>query len=99
MIKYYDMYFDWDGGKAKSNEQKHGVTFLEAMTVFRDGDAILIDDEIHSEDEERFILLGMSKDANLLMVCHCYRGCDGIIRLISARNANKQEAKMYGGMR
>jgi len=79
------------------NEQKHGVTFLEAMTVFKDDDAVIMDDEEHSNDEERFIMLGMSEETNLLMVCHCYRENDEIIRLISARRANKHESEKYAG--
>ena len=97
MIEYLDILFDWDENKAKINEQKHGVTFLEAMTIFKDDNAVIMDDEEHSEDEERFILLGISKQSNLLMVCHCYRENDDIIRLISARKANKQESKKYVG--
>ena len=90
-----DMVFDWDENKAISNERKHGISFLEAMTVFRDIFGVIIDDEKHSEHEERFLLLGMSEQSNLLMVCHCYRGNDNIIRLISAREANRHEAKKY----
>jgi uncharacterized DUF497 family protein len=97
MIKYYDMFFDWDQNKAKSNVRKHGITFLEAMTAFRDINALVLDDGQHSVDEERFILLGMSKETNLLLVCHCYRGDDDVVRLISARKANSHEAKEYGG--
>jgi uncharacterized DUF497 family protein len=97
MIEYLDMYFDWEETKAKINEQKHGVTFMEAMTVFNDITAVLMDDEKHSEDEERFIMLGMSSKTNLLMVCHCYKGNDDVIRLISARKANKHESQKYGG--
>ena len=92
-----DLLFDWDENKAKINERKHGVTFFEAMTVFKDDNAVIMDDEEHSENEERFILLGISKQSNLLMVCHCYRENDDIIRLISAREANRQESKKYMG--
>jgi len=99
MIEYMDILFDWDENKAKINEQKHGVTFLEAMTVFKDTNAVMLEDDEHSEEEERFMLLGMSKETNLLMVCHCYRENDEIIRIISAREANKQEAKKYVGGR
>ena len=97
MVGYNDMLFDWDEKKAKSNEKKHGITFLEAITAFGDGNAVIISDETHSGDEDRFILLGMSKETNLLMVCHCYRDEDDIVRLISARKANRHESKDYGG--
>ena len=97
MVEFMDMLFDWDENKAKINENKHGVSFLEAMTAFNDVNAIIMDDEEHSDDEERFILLGISSVANLLVVCHCYRNEDGIIRLISARKANRLEARKYGG--
>ena len=97
LFKYMDMLFDWDEDKARVNENKHEISFLEAMSAFNDVNALIIDDEEHSIDEERFILLGMSNIANLLMVCHCYRDEDDIIRLISARKANRQEAIKYGG--
>ena len=97
MIEYMDILFDWDENKAKINEKKHGITFLEAMTVFKDTCAVMLDDDEHSEEEERFVLLGVSKEKNLLMVCHCYRENDEIIRLISARKANTQESKIYVG--
>ncbi|MCL2189349.1 MAG: BrnT family toxin [Defluviitaleaceae bacterium] len=95
MVQYLDMYFDWDLEKAAINEVKHGVSFLQAMTAFDDDHALYINDGAHSEDEERLVLLGMSNEANLLMVCHCYRGNDDVIRLISARTANNREEKMY----
>jgi len=68
-----------------------------SSTLFKDDHAVILDDEEHSEDEERFMLLGVSKEKNLLIVCHCYRENDEIIRLISARKANKQESKIYVG--
>ena len=97
LVEFMDMLFDWDENKARINENKHGISFLEAMTAFNDPNAIIIDDDEHSDDEERFILLGMSSEVNLLMVCHCYRDEDDIIRLISARKANKRENRKYGG--
>ena len=66
--------FAWDEKKNEINRQKHGISFEEAQTVFYDESALLIDDPDHSEKEERFILLGSSQRANLLVVCHCYRG-------------------------
>jgi len=97
LVEFMDMLFDWDENKAKINENKHGISFLEAMTTFNDPNAIIIDDDEHSDDEERFILLGMSSVANLLMVCHCYRDENDIIRLISARKANRLENRKFGG--
>ena len=89
--------FEWDDTKAQINVRKHGVTFEEAATVFDDADAILFDDPDHSQDEDRFILLGMSLMANVLIVCHCYRNEDQSIRIISARKATKKEAEEYAG--
>ena len=91
------MNFDWDKDKAKSNESKHGITFYEAMTVFDDDKAVFMSDKEHSEYEERFTVLGLSENSNLLMVCHCYRDRDSVIRIISARRATKPEQKLYGG--
>ena len=91
-----DMIFNWNETKAETNEAKHGVSFEEAATAFRDENAQLYDDEEHSENEERFILLGYSKISRLLIVCHCYRGNDdSVIRIISARKAEKPERKKY----
>ena len=89
------MRFEWDDRKALANRRKHGVTFDEARTVFLDEDALLIADEDHSEEEDRFILLGMSAHLRTLIVCHCYREGDEIIRIISARKANKTERRQY----
>lgn len=87
--------FEWDRRKAAINEQKHGVSFEEAKSVFLDERARLIDDPDHSESEERFILLGLSSSLRLLLVCHCYRSEDNIIRIISARKATAHESKAY----
>jgi uncharacterized DUF497 family protein len=89
------LHFEWDEAKAKVNIAKHGVSFDEAKTVFYDDRARLIADPDHSEGEERFILLGCSSGLRLLIVCHCYRTKDGVIRLISARRATKREAVFY----
>ncbi|MCL2663153.1 MAG: BrnT family toxin [Oscillospiraceae bacterium] len=94
---FLDMLFDWDEDKARVNEHKHGISFTEAMTAFGDANAVLLDDKAHSDEEDRFILLGMSKETSLLVVCHCYRDEYDAIRLISARKANKSEEKIYGG--
>jgi uncharacterized protein len=90
-----ELSFDWDDQKAKVNEQKHGVSFEEAQTVFYDENARLRYDSDRSLDEERYILLGISSLLRLLVVCHVYREGQGIIRIISARKATKQEVKQY----
>ncbi len=87
--------FEWDSRKATTNEKKHGVSFEEARSVFYDERARLIDDPDHSEDEARFILLGLSSALRLLVVCHCYRSDDNVIRIISARKATAGESKSY----
>lgn len=89
------MKFAWDKSKAALNKQKHGVSFEEAQTVFEDCEALRIFDPDHSEDEDRFLLLGMSSVLRLLVVCHCYRENDELIRIISARKATKKEASTY----
>ena len=87
------MEFTWDESKAALNIQKHKVSFEEAKTVFDDVEALFMSDPDHSETEERFILLGMSLSLRLLIVCHCYRDNDNIIRIISARKATKKRGK------
>jgi uncharacterized DUF497 family protein len=90
-----DIRFAWDPKKAQANARKHGVNFEEARTVFYDPRAIHYYDPDHSEDEDRFILLGLSAQLNVLIVCHCYREKDFIIRIISARRADKNEKENY----
>jgi uncharacterized DUF497 family protein len=87
----------WDENKNRENIRKHNVSFEEAETVFYDPNGKLINDPDHSNDEERFIILGLSKMLHLLVVCHCYRENDETIRIITARKATKKEAKYYGG--
>ena len=87
--------FEWDPQKDLINRKKHGVSFEEAATVFEDGNALVISDPEHSEDEERFVILGFSLQANLLVVCHCYRASESVIRIISARKATKNESRQY----
>ena len=87
--------FEWDEAKAAANAKKHGVTFEEARSVFFDDRARLIDDPDHSEDEERFILLGLSSTLRLLVVCHCYRSKGNLVRIISARKATARESRSY----
>jgi len=91
--------FEWDEEKDSSNQAKHGVSFEEAKTVFFDDYARLIPDPDHSDQEERFILLGFSSIIRLLVVCHCYRKNDDVVRIISARKATKTEKKQYEGFR
>lgn len=88
--------FEWDSTKATANARKHGVSFEEAQSVFYDEFAVQFFDEDHSGDEERFLLLGMSTGARLLLVCHCERDAGNIIRIISARKATKREGTFYG---
>ena len=87
--------FDWDDGKDISNQKKHGISFEEAETVFLDENALLIHDPDHSCEEERFVLLGLSAKLRMLVVNHCYRKNDEVIRLISARKATRMERKQY----
>jgi len=89
--------FSWDHRKAETNKQKHGVSFEEAQSVFYDGNARIIHDLDHSEDEDRFILLGISLKLRMLVVSHCYRAQDSVIRIISARRATERERGKYGG--
>jgi uncharacterized DUF497 family protein len=87
--------FIWDEDKNKSNQKKHGISFKEAQTVFYDENARLISDSEHSQDEDRFILLGLSYTLRILVVVHSYLEDDEIIRIISARKATKNETKYY----
>ncbi len=92
-----ELRFEWDENKNITNRKKHRISFEEAQTVFYDDNALLIDDPDHSEEEERFILLGFSHRANMLVVCHCYRQSESVIRIISARKATRSEEKAYHG--
>ena len=87
--------FEWDEKKNKTNIEKHGISFEEASSVFQDEESLIISDENHSQEEDRFILIGFSFKANLLVVCHCCREKDSIIRIISARKADRNERKQY----
>jgi uncharacterized DUF497 family protein len=93
-----ELYFEWDPAKNASNQKKHGISFDEAKTVFSDDFARLIADPDHSQEEERFILMGSSIESNLLIVCHCIRDEDSV-RIISARKADKKERKTYENFR
>lgn len=89
------MDFEWDARKAKTNLKKHGVPFEEARTVFYDEYAIEFLDPDHSESEDRFILLGMSMKLRVLVVCHCLRKDERVIRIVSARKADQREEVEY----
>jgi uncharacterized DUF497 family protein len=90
-----DLVFRWDPRKDAHNQEKHGISFHEAKSVFYDDNARLIDDPDHSEEEDRFILLGLSSSLRVLVVCHCYRENESVIRIISARRASKTESRKY----
>ena len=89
------LHFEWDARKATANLRKHGVSFAEAQSVFLDEEALLMPDPDHSEDEERFVLLGLSASLRVLVVSHCYREGDDVIRIISARKADRGERAEY----
>ena len=88
-----DISFSWDAKKNRANERKHSVSFEEALTVFYDEEALLIADDEHSIEEDRFVMIGMSNLFRILVDCHCYRQKDEEIRIISARKANREESK------
>lgn len=87
--------FEWDEQKSAINKIKHGISFEEACSVFQDPHALIIPDPDHSNDEERFVILGLSEKLNVLVVCHCYRNDEQTIRIISARKATKTERRYY----
>ena len=89
--------FEWDRRKDSANRKKHGVSFTEAKTAFYDENARVIADPDHSDEEYRFILLGLSSQLRLLVVCHCYREDEDTIRIISARKATRSEQRAYEG--
>lgn len=90
-----DLVFEWDEGKSRANRKKHGVSFEEARSAFLDEDARVIPDPEHSEEEDRFVLLGLSASLRILVVCHCYREDQSVIRIISARKADREEQRQY----
>ena len=90
-----ELRFEWDAAKDRANQKKHGVSFEEAQSVFLDDNARLIDDPDHSVDEERFILIGISSRPRTLVVCHCLRQRGNVIRIISARKADRSERSIY----
>jgi len=87
--------FIWDEEKRKKNNVKHDIDFTEAASVFDDTAAVVLYDEAHSINEDRYIIIGHSKKLNMLMVCHCYRNGEEIVRIISARSATSKERTMY----
>ena len=90
-----DVSFSWDENKAAQNARKHKVSFEEAMSVFLDENAVEFFDPDHSEDEDRFLMLGMSWRLRLLAVHYTLRKRGRQIRIISARRATKNEARAY----
>lgn len=97
-ISIGELEFVWDENKNLLNIEKHGITFLQAATAFNDPFGRIDYDEDHSDHEQRFILIGNNIEGKLLMVCHCIRE-GGVIRLISARKANKSEIREYHNQR
>jgi len=91
--------FEWDERKDRENKRKHGVSFEEAQSVFLDEHALRFYDPDHSADEDRFLMLGMSYQLRVLVVCHCFRADDDVIRIISARKANRTEEVAYWNRR
>jgi uncharacterized protein len=89
--------FQWDEAKAAANLKKHHVSFEEAKSIFFDDLGVQFFDDDHSSDEDRFLMLGMSSEAKLLIVCHCERNHGATIRIISARRATKRESAFYRG--
>ena len=87
--------FEWDEEKNKTNRFKHGIWFEEAQSVFDDPAGHVFFDSGHSEEEDRFLILGMSSAAHLLVVVHCYAEPDSVVRIISARKATKSEEEFY----
>lgn len=90
-----ELRFEWDERKSLQNKRKHGVSFEEAETMFSDNYGLLIDDPDHSGEEDRFLLLGLRANLRTLVVAHCYRKADDVIRIISARKANRKERDIY----
>lgn len=87
--------FEWDNKKDKTNVKKHGISFHEARSVFFDDHAIQFFDPDHSVEEDRFLLLGMNFKLRTLVVCHCFRESETVIRIISARKADHEEEREY----
>lgn len=99
IVHMSEMRFEWDDAKSRQNLRKHGVSFEEAQTVFMDENAVRFFDPDHSDDEDRFLMLGISFRLRVLVVCHCFRQSDSVIRIISARKADKGEESDYWNAR
>ena len=97
MVEISGKLFDWDIKKNLLNIEKHGVSFKMAASSFFDPNAVIIDDDAHSQNEDRFILIGVNKYDKLLTVCHCYRDDGNVVRIISARKPSQVEQDIYGG--
>lgn len=96
------MRFEWDEAKSLGNQKKHGVTFVEARSVFYEETAHVFDDPDHSEEEQRYLLVGPSVLGRVLVVVHCWREDDELIRIVSARKATRREGEAFrtkGGRR
>ena len=94
-MKLINVRFEWDESKNRLNIKKHKISFSEAMTVFDDPDVLYKADPDHSDIEERFIVFGYSKEKRILVVCHCYKESDSVIRIFSARKATNNESNQY----
>ena len=92
-----ELIFEWDSEKDRTNQKKHGVSFEEAKSVFYDDSAIQFWDKDHSDVEDRFLLLGRSSKMRILLIVHCFREPESVIRIISVRKATKAESKQYQG--
>ena len=91
----YPISFEWDEAKNRSNQRSHGVSFEEAQSVFLDENAVQFYDEVHSDGEDRYIMVGLSSHLRVLLVVHTFRKEDGVIRLISARKPTAKERAVY----
>jgi uncharacterized protein len=90
-----DIRYEWDPRKSRANKARHGISFEEARTAFLDEHARLILDEDHSDEEDRFLLMGLSIELRVIVVCHCYRESDQVVRNFSARRATTSERRQY----
>lgn len=87
--------FEWDEAKNKKNRQKHGIWFEEAQSVFDDPFARVFYDFSHSDDEDRYLIIGMSTASRILILVHGFRNHDSVVRIISARKATRKEREVY----
>jgi uncharacterized DUF497 family protein len=85
--------FEWNEAKNRANQRKHDISFEEAQSVFFDDEALEFPDPDHSSDEDRFLLLGRSYRLRILVICHCFRVSESVIRIISARKATPKERR------